>query len=130
MTKVKPGQKVVHQGGAVQVWSQLDVVDEDSLLPVNPKLDLVSASTLVINPPTAYIMLKEFVKLDAGDYVIQNSANSAVGRCVIQEAKGKIQSLLIKSLLCSKKNSVFSIWLQNNQRCEKPPWHWASEIWA
>jgi trans-2-enoyl-CoA reductase len=37
-----------------------------------------------VNPPTAYRMLKDFVKLNPGDTVIQNGANSAVGRNVIQ----------------------------------------------
>ena len=40
-----------------------------------------------VNPPTAYRMLKDFVPLSAGDVVIQNGANSAVGRYVIQVLK-------------------------------------------
>jgi hypothetical protein len=32
-------------------------------------------------------MLKDYVKLESGDVVIQNGANSAVGQCVIQLAK-------------------------------------------
>ena len=40
----------------------------------------------MINPPTAYAMLKDFVPLQPGDYVIQNSANSGVGRAVIEIA--------------------------------------------
>lgn len=39
---------------------------------------------LQVNPPTAYRMLKDFVNLKAGDLVVQNGANSSVGRCVIQ----------------------------------------------
>lgn len=50
----------------------------------------VSAATLLINPPTAYLMLKEYVKMEPGEYVIQNAANSGVGRCVIQLAKGSV----------------------------------------
>lgn len=37
-----------------------------------------------MNPPTAYRMLKDFVDLKPGDTVIQNGANSAVGKAVIQ----------------------------------------------
>ena len=33
-----------------------------------------------VNPPTAYNMLHEFVKLESGDWVVQNGANSAVRR--------------------------------------------------
>src|SRR3954451_11271546 len=34
---------------------------------------------MTINPPTAALLLSEFVKLNAGEWVIQNAANSAVG---------------------------------------------------
>jgi len=36
-----------------------------------------------INPPTALLMLSDFVDLKPGDWVIQNVANSAVGRLLI-----------------------------------------------
>lgn len=39
---------------------------------------------LRINPATALCMLREFVRLEPGDWVFQNAANSAVGRCVVQ----------------------------------------------
>ncbi len=39
---------------------------------------------LKINPLTAWRMLHDFVRLEAGDWVIQNAANSAAGRAVIQ----------------------------------------------
>ena len=38
------------------------------------------------SPVTAVRMLKEFVELREGDVVVQNGANSAVGRAVIQSA--------------------------------------------
>ncbi|ORY56504.1 NAD(P)-binding protein [Neocallimastix californiae] len=41
----------------------------------------------LVNPPTAYRMLKDFVNLKKGDVIIQNGANSAVGQSVIQIAK-------------------------------------------
>jgi NADPH:quinone reductase-like Zn-dependent oxidoreductase len=40
-----------------------------------------------INPPTALLMLSDFVDLKPGDWVIQNVANSAVGRLLIVLAK-------------------------------------------
>ena len=41
---------------------------------------------LTVNPPTAMLMLSEFVDLQAGEWVIQNAANSAVGGYVNQLA--------------------------------------------
>lgn len=33
-----------------------------------------------VNPPTAYNMLRDFIKLDRGDWVVQNGGNSAVSQ--------------------------------------------------
>lgn len=48
---------------------------------------IIEASTINVNPPTAYRMLKDFVTLKTGDTVIQNGGNSAVGQLVIQLSK-------------------------------------------
>ena len=42
---------------------------------------------LTVNPPTASLMLSEFMPMAAGDWVIQNVANSGVGSYVMQLAK-------------------------------------------
>ena len=42
---------------------------------------------LTVNPPTAALMLSEFIDLKPGDWVVQNVANSAVGSYLIQIAK-------------------------------------------
>lgn len=42
---------------------------------------------LTVNPPTASLMLSELVPLVAGDWVIQNVANSGVGGYLMQLAK-------------------------------------------
>ena len=50
-------------------------------------MPLEMAATLRTNPASAYQMLHDFVTLRAGDVVIQNGSNSAVGQAVIQIAK-------------------------------------------
>lgn len=45
------------------------------------------AATLAINPATALCMLNEFEKLEKGDVIIQNGANSMVGLAVVQLAR-------------------------------------------
>jgi NADPH:quinone reductase-like Zn-dependent oxidoreductase len=52
-----------------------------------PEGDPVQLAVLSMNPITALLMLQDFVKLEPEDWVIQNAANSAVGRMVIQMAK-------------------------------------------
>ena len=42
------------------------------------------AAMLRINPATALCMLRGFVTLKPGEWILQNAANSAVGRCVIR----------------------------------------------
>ncbi len=45
------------------------------------------AATLRTNPATAYQILRRFVQLSPGQVVLQNGANSAVGRALIQVAR-------------------------------------------
>ncbi len=40
-----------------------------------------------VNPPTAYLLLTDIVKLPHGSWVIQNGANSGVGRATVAIAK-------------------------------------------
>lgn len=49
--------------------------------------DPVQLAMLTVNPPTASLLLSEFVDLQAGDWVIQNAANSAVGGYLIDLAR-------------------------------------------
>ena len=42
---------------------------------------------LKVNPATAYLMLNNYIKINNGDYILQNAANSGVGNYVIQLAK-------------------------------------------
>uniref|UniRef100_A0A914EKC1 Enoyl-[acyl-carrier-protein] reductase, mitochondrial n=1 Tax=Acrobeloides nanus TaxID=290746 RepID=A0A914EKC1_9BILA len=84
---LKPGDAVVSLGMTQTCWSEYAVIDETLLLKIDKRIDLVSAATLLINPPTAYVMLKEYVDLNPGDFIIQNASNSGVGRSVIQLAK-------------------------------------------
>jgi trans-2-enoyl-CoA reductase len=60
---------------------------ERAVQKIDARVPLAAAATLLVNPPTAWRMLVDFVKLRADSLVIQNGATSAVGRCVIQMAK-------------------------------------------
>lgn len=69
-------------------WTTHFVESESNLVKVRNDISVLSASTLRTNPGTAYRMLKDFVPLNSDDdYIIQNGANSAVGRAVIEIAK-------------------------------------------
>ncbi|KAF9525983.1 NAD-binding protein [Crepidotus variabilis] len=71
-------------------WAtQRNVSSDDVLKLSSSQLTEVQAATLTVNPPTAYNMLKDFVDLQPGDWVLQNGANSAVGQAVIQIAAAR-----------------------------------------
>lgn len=87
VTHVKPGDLVINL--ARENWAARRRVKAEDAVPVPAGLDLKQAAMLRINPPTALLMLSDLVDLKPGDWVIQNVANSAVGRLVVTLAKAK-----------------------------------------
>jgi NADPH:quinone reductase and related Zn-dependent oxidoreductases len=71
----------------VGTWQDYCVLDENDVICVPAGLSIETAAQTFINPPTALRLLNDFVPLRSGDWVVQNAANSCVGRCVIQLAK-------------------------------------------
>lgn len=67
-------------------WSQQISVAADDVVEVPGDTDPLQLAMLTINPPTAHLLL-ERVNLQAGDWVGQTAANSAVGRLVVALAK-------------------------------------------
>ena len=85
-TVVRPGQLVFLPMGA-GTWRTHLKANAERLLPVPEGADPLQMAMLSINPPTAELLLREFVKLQPGDWVMQNAANSAVGRYLITLAR-------------------------------------------
>jgi len=86
-TDLKPGDWVLPARPMIGTWRSHVVCDSDTFIRVRNDMPVLGAATMLINPCTAYRMLKDYVDLKPGDYVIQNGANSAVGQAVIQIAK-------------------------------------------
>jgi len=78
---VKPGDLVINLQR--ENWTQRRKVKGDDAIPLPAGIELRQAAMVRINPPTAQLMLSDFVDLKGGDWVIQNVANSAVGRLLI-----------------------------------------------
>lgn len=70
-------------------WREAGVVPAVQLRAVPRDIPVPQAAMLKINPATALCMLREFVALAPGDWVLQNAANSGVGRAVIQIAAAR-----------------------------------------
>ncbi|MEO6739911.1 MAG: 2-enoyl thioester reductase domain-containing protein [Chthoniobacteraceae bacterium] len=86
VTGFAPGDAVLlpHRFGA---WREVGNANAADLLRIAPDVPLEQAAMLRINPATALLMLRDFVSLQPGEWIVQNAANSAVGRCVIRLAK-------------------------------------------
>lgn len=72
---------------AFGTWCARMVVSAAPVIPLPGELDRFQAAMLTVNPATAWRMLHDFVKLEPGDWIVQNAANSGVGRSVIQLAR-------------------------------------------
>src|SRR6202040_1274891 len=85
VSHVKPGDLVINMQR--ENWTQRRRVGAADAIPLPAGLDLAQAAMLRINPATAQLLLEDHVALKPGDWVIQNVANSAVGRHLIVLAK-------------------------------------------
>uniref|UniRef100_A0A0K0FNC9 Enoyl-[acyl-carrier-protein] reductase, mitochondrial n=1 Tax=Strongyloides venezuelensis TaxID=75913 RepID=A0A0K0FNC9_STRVS len=81
---LKEGDLVIPRVSGLGTWRDYAVHKPSDIFKINKGFSIDDAATLQVNPPTAYRMLHDFVPLKKGDIVIQNGANSAVGRFVIQ----------------------------------------------
>jgi mitochondrial enoyl-[acyl-carrier protein] reductase / trans-2-enoyl-CoA reductase len=87
VTHVRPGDLVINLQR--ENWAQQRRVRGDDVIPVPAGIDRGQGAMLRINPPTALLLLSDVVALQPGDWVIQNVANSAVGRLVITLARAR-----------------------------------------
>ncbi len=68
-------------------WQSHAVSDATALQAIPDHVSDEQAALAFINPTTAYLLLTSILPLKAGEWIIQNAANSQVGLCVIQLAK-------------------------------------------
>jgi len=80
---VKPGDRVLAPLSSF-TWRERMVIPADGLFALSPDADSRQLAMAAINPPTAALLLSEYVDLKPGEWVVQNSANSGVGRWVIR----------------------------------------------
>lgn len=81
-----PGDHVIFLTRASS-WAEQADVHGDLLFKLPVGIDPLQAAMLKVNPATAFRMLHGFVAVPPGGWVVQNAANSGVGRCVIQLCK-------------------------------------------
>ncbi len=82
-----PGDHVLSLGRAN--WAAQVKGDAGQFIRIPKSLAWRDAAQLKANPPSAHLMLRNYVDLQPGDWVVQNAANSAVGRHIIRFAKAR-----------------------------------------
>jgi hypothetical protein len=82
------GRRVLLPSG-FGAWQSFGVARVADLVAVPEAVPAQQAAMLRINPATAFCMLQNFATLRPGDWLVQNAANSGVGRSVIQIARAK-----------------------------------------
>lgn len=68
-------------------WASHVQIEAAHLFKLPAGIDPQQAAMLKVNPATAWRLLTGFIQPEPGSWVVQNAANSAVGRCVIALAK-------------------------------------------
>ena len=86
VTEPAIGQTVLLPMG-IGTWATHMVAAAEKLIALPNGVDPIQLSMITVNPPTASLLLSEFVDLERGDWVIQNAANSGVGSYLIALAK-------------------------------------------
>jgi NADPH:quinone reductase-like Zn-dependent oxidoreductase len=84
---LRVGQRVA-TGGTFGAWAELLVAPAAGLVPVPEGLADEAAAQLVSMPFSA-IALLDFLEVSAGDWIVQNAANGAVGRLLAQLAEAR-----------------------------------------
>lgn len=82
---VKPGDRVLLPGPGT--WRERFRAPGKAVFALPGDVDPKQLAMLRVNPPTAYLMLHQFVAPKPGQWVIQNAANSGVGHCLIRLAR-------------------------------------------
>jgi mitochondrial enoyl-[acyl-carrier protein] reductase / trans-2-enoyl-CoA reductase len=87
VSNIRPGDLVIHMQR--ENWVQRRRIRATEAIRLPAGFDPAQAAMLRINPATALLLLEDHVDLKPGDWVIQNVANSAVGRHLIVLARAR-----------------------------------------
>jgi NADPH:quinone reductase-like Zn-dependent oxidoreductase len=85
VTHVEPGDRVLLPGPGA--WRQHVLCHAASVFALPTGVDPRQLAMLRVNPPTAYLLLHHYVAPEPGHWVVQNAANSGVGRLVVELAR-------------------------------------------
>ncbi|RZM21560.1 MAG: alcohol dehydrogenase, partial [Pedobacter sp.] len=85
---VNVGDRVVLPFGTY-AWAEFVKAPAEKLFALSPASDPRQAAMASINPPTAILLLNEYVRLQQGDWIVLNAGNSSVANTIITVAKSR-----------------------------------------
>lgn len=85
VSHVKVGDRVLLPGPGT--WRARIKAPAKAVFALPTGVDPKQLAMLRVNPPTAWLMLHEFVPPKPGQWLVQNAANSGVGHCLIRLAR-------------------------------------------
>src|SRR5512146_861387 len=85
VSHVKVGDRVLLPGPGT--WRARIKASAKAVFALPTGVDPKQLAMLRVNPPTAWLMLHEFVPPKPGQWLVQNAANSGVGHCLIRLAR-------------------------------------------
>lgn len=100
----RPGDRAILLRRA-GTWAEEVHLPAEHLFKLPPGIDPQQAAMLKVNPATAWRLLTGFGTPPPGSWIVQNAANSAVGRCVIVLARAlgiRTMNLVRRAELCDE----------------------------
>ena len=85
VSHVKPGDRVLLPGPGT--WRARVKAPAKAVFALPEGIDPKQLAMLRVNPPTAWLMLHDYVAPKPGQWLVQNAANSGVGHCLIRLAR-------------------------------------------
>lgn len=82
------------------VWRDFFVLPEETLIVLPQDIPVEQLALGILNAQTALLLLEDFVELSAGDWLVQNAGNSAVGRVV--DAIATLRGVRVVNVVRSK----------------------------
>lgn len=81
-----PGTRVISYG-RMGTWQECMAVPAEGLIAVPDGMEDAQAAQAVMNPLSAWLMIRERLRLGRGDWLLQTAAGSSLGRIVVQIAR-------------------------------------------
>lgn len=78
------GKRVIVLNRQTGNWAEKVAVSSQFVIPVSSKLSMEEAATFFVNPATAYLLVKQLLRIQKKQWLLQTAAASSVGKMIIR----------------------------------------------